>query len=79
MRAVVSLIHHNNPGSIGHEKVTYFDGHDSHMDHEALSFMVSEKLNPRFLKSNDSINDQPLDVGVNAMIAKHYNDVHKLW
>lgn len=59
--------------------VLYMDGHYSHTDVESLRGLLDNSIHPRFLKSNDSINDQPLDMGVNSKVAACYNSMCELW
>jgi hypothetical protein len=57
----------------------YFDGHGSHFDVETLRFFLKNHVYPRILKSNESINDQPLDKGFNSKIKAAYNERYNKW
>jgi len=59
--------------------IVYMDAHDSHFDAVSHRTMLKQKFHCRFLKANDSIHDQPLDMGVNAMLTKKYNRRYSDW
>jgi hypothetical protein len=53
----------------------FMDGHDSHFDPDALQYLIDNNVFVFFLKSNDSINDQPNDMGPNSLFKSCYNRV----
>ena len=55
----------------------FIDGHDSHWSPEALSYLRDNYVYPMFLKSNNSINDQPSDMGPNAKWKSCYGDAYQ--
>jgi len=59
--------------------ILYLDGHDSHFDLETHQYFLQENVYCRFLKANDSINDQPLDNGINSVIRAAYNEAYTKW
>ena len=59
--------------------VVYQDAHDSHWDHTALKFMLDNGIYPRFTNAHNSINNQPLDMGVNGMFAQEYERAYGDW
>jgi hypothetical protein len=50
----------------------FLDGFDGHFSADALDLAHANNIHIFFLKSNDSINDQPADMGANAMIEKYF-------
>ena len=57
----------------------FIDGHDSHFDYEALCFLIENHVRVFFLKSNDSINDQPQDNGMNKCLRSYYDKRYNQW
>lgn len=57
----------------------FLDGHDSHFSHSALQLAEENNIHIFFLKSNDSINDQPADMGANAIFEKYYQAAMQEW
>ena len=56
-------------------KILFFDGHDSHFDDCALSFIEDHKIQPLVLESGDSGNDQTNNNGPDEKL----NDVKASW
>lgn len=63
----------------GNFQYLYLDGHESHWDSEALAYLLNNSVRPMFLKSNDSINDQPNDNGMNSRLRSVYNLELEQW
>jgi hypothetical protein len=66
-------------GDDNEHNIVYVDGHDSHFNGNVFQFFSEVNISCRFLKSNDSVNDQPLDNGVNSLISKAYNEKYNDW
>ena len=60
-------------------KILFFDGHDSHFDDCALSFIEDHKIQPLVLKSGDSGNDHSNNNGPDEKLKPYYNDVKASW
>ena len=71
-------IRHRDGNNNQHQFV-FLDGHDSHWFVDALELAKRNNIHIFFLKSNDSINDQPADMGANAMLEKYYNAAMAAW
>lgn len=65
----------------GHQRHKFAaqDGWYAHFDPESLQALINEKIHPIFLVSNNSINDAPLDMGINAFIVGYYNREYNDW
>ena len=59
--------------------VSYLDGYHHHFNADAHQYMFEKGLHNRFLRSQASIADQPLDNGVNAMFKKYYDEAYQMW
>lgn len=70
--------HHTN-ASFGNMQYLYIDGHDSHFDPTALRYLLDKFVRCMFLKSNDSINDQPQDHGPNSSLKAFYDKEYFRW
>jgi hypothetical protein len=57
----------------------FIDGHDSHWDIDALQYLLDHNVHVFFLKANDSINDQPNDMGPNAKLKSAYSVCYLNW
>ena len=55
------------------------DGHDSHMDPEALAYPREQNIYPFFLIAQNSTGDQAADNGVNALLKSHYEKAYEDW
>ena len=53
-------------------QILFFDGHDSHFDDRSLTQMQSKNIQPFILKAGDSINDQPVVIGLVVDRVTHY-------
>ena len=78
MESLVNYINKRDGNNNEHQFV-FLDGHDSHFSHQALEYAEKNNVHIFFLKSNDSINDQPADMGPNAMLHSHYNKSLLAW
>lgn len=78
---VEALVLHirNRDGNNDQHQFVFLDGHDSHWDVSALELAEENNIHIFFLKSNDSINDQPADMGANAMLEKYYQAAMAAW
>ena len=59
-------------GNNNQHQFIFIDGHDSHFSSHAIDYATEINIHVFFFKSNDSINDQPADMGANAILEKHY-------
>ena len=57
----------------------YIDGHDSHWDSEAQDYFADNHVYINFLKSQDSIGDQPADNGPNSKLKATYGNEVADW
>ena len=53
--------------------------HDSHFSSEAIDLAAENNIHVFFLKSNESISNQPADMGANAILEKHYQLTMHYW
>lgn len=60
-------------------KFLFIDGHDSHWSVRALTHFLDNYVYIFFLKSANSINDQPNDMGPNAMWKSSYDSAFQDW
>ena len=79
MRLVAAVQAQCWPVSDGHEKITYFDGADGHHDATAQEYLLNHGYHPRFLRSHASTDCQPLDLGVNALVAAAYDEEYAMF
>ena len=66
-------------GNNNQHQFVFIDVHDSHFSSEAIDLAAENNIHVFFLKSNDSINDQPADMGANAILEKHYQLTMHYW
>lgn len=76
---ISSLVDYLKENNITKPQFVYIDGHDSHFCAEAMKFALDNNIYIFFLKSNDSINDQPCDMGPNAMLQRYYDQTLLSW
>ena len=78
---VASLVRHlrDRDGNNNQAQFIFIDGHDSHFSSHAIDYAAENNIHVFFLKSNDSINDQPADMGANSILEKHYQVAMHLW
>ena len=50
----------------------FIDGYEAHFSNSALESAKAANIHVFILKGNDSINDQPADMGANAILEKNY-------
>ena len=60
-------------------QILFFDGKYSHFNNGALTQMMCKNIQHFFLKSGDSINDQPNDNVPNAKLMSLYNMSKSAW
>ena len=65
--------------SATNHQFSFFDGHDSHWAPEALDLLAKQNVSSFFLKSGDSVRDQPNDNGPNCSLRACYNDCKDEW
>lgn len=63
----------------GNGHILFIDGHDSHFEPTALKYLYDQGIFVFFLKANDSINDQPLDMGPNSVLKSCYKEEYEVW
>ena len=78
---VASLVRYirKRDGHNNQHQFVFIDGHDSHFSSDAIDLAAENNIHVFFLKSNDSINDQPADMGANAILEKHYQLTMHYW
>ena len=59
-------------GNNNQHQFVFIDVHDSHFSSKAIDLAAENNIHVFFLKSNESINNQPADMGANAILEKHY-------
>ena len=59
--------------------ILFFDGHGIHFGDGTLRKITCKKIQPFFLKSGDSINDQPNDNDPNSKLKSLYNVTKSTW
>ena len=78
IESLVNYIRERDGNNDEHQFV-FLDGHDSHWLADALKLAKENNIHVFFLKSNDSINDQPADMGANAKLEKYYQSSMAAW
>jgi hypothetical protein len=78
-RAICNELLSSTCAAFGEPLILYMDGHDSHFDVVGNEKCFAANIFARFLRSHNSINDQPLDRGPNARIAAEYNKQYGMW
>ena len=57
----------------------YMDGYAAHFDEFALNLLVAARIYIIFLRSQNSENDQPNDIGLNAVLKAVYDFCYGQW
>jgi hypothetical protein len=78
-RAVIDSLKRYGGVSDTNPLFVFIDGHDSHWDAKAQQYAKDSNIHMFFLKANDSVNDQPCDMGANACLEAEYNRQMEVW